>query len=202
MSESTVVDNVDESRVHNVEPSISNADENKDNKVDYGTYSRVLSKLKKLESSFKSLETEASQLRSEKLEAEGKKDDVIKSLRDQLKQKDDDLLKSKKTFGYKVLSSQVTAAARDMGAWDDDLVLKSLDFSEIEIDDDFSVDQKSLRAALDGLRKKKPRLFEDTKKQLADGLPETKPKKNEKTSFDKMSSSELIEAVRSGKIKL
>lgn len=171
-------------------------------KVDYRTYSKVLTKLKKLESSYKDLEGMAEDLKREKFEAEGNKDEALKSLKDQLRKKDDELSTTRKSYGFKVISSQVESAARTMGCVDTEALMKLMDFSQVMMDEDFNVDDKSLKVALEDTRKKRKWLFETQTKTLADGVPSSKPKveASQSEKLAKMSAKDIIEAVRAGKL--
>lgn len=115
---------------------------------------------------------------------------------EELKQKLD---KQNKVFAYKVFEKEAKTKALEMGANPKalDALIKSGDFSEVEIDyENFEVNQEQLANAIARMQKENEFFFTKTAKtpkdvQLSNSLPTSKP-------LSEMSSSEIEKLLKSG----
>jgi hypothetical protein len=137
-----------------------------------GALQRVLSEKKKEQAQRRELESRLQLLEQEKLEAEGKKEELIKALRTQVKDLSVKLNETKATYAERVVRDQIGLRAKELGCLDSDLLTKAINFDTLEVNEDnFSVDPQSLEAQLEGIRKTKPFLFKSVGPAIRDGVP-------------------------------
>lgn len=148
----------------------------------------LLAKLKEQQERTKSMQEKLDQIEQEKLAQSGKKDELIDNLKKTLKEKDDQLKSVTQTFALKTVNQQVIEAARSMGAEKPDVVMKLADLSDVQVGDDFSVDNEALKIALERVKADVPQLFKKATAAPRDGTPTTQ---GVKTSVQGMSISEL-----------
>jgi hypothetical protein len=156
--------------------------------VETKPHAGILSDLKKERDKRRELETKFQELERQKLEAEGKKDELIQSYKKQLdgyKQQVAISIKSK-------VEDQIAMKAKDLGCVDTELLLKTVDVNSVEVDStSFKItDPDSVALMIDQVRKSKPYLFKQSGPEVRDGLPTNKnaPAK----AFHEMSREELV----------
>lgn len=166
--------------------------------VPHETHKKLLSEKKAETTKRKELEARIAELENSKLEAEGKKDELIAKLRKDL---DGVSTKHKETlngFISQSLNSQVESLATKMGAVDTDAVSKLLDLSDVEVDPKtFKADQDSLETAIGELKKAKPYLFNKAAPKVNSKMPTGNVKTVNGKALKDMTSAELTEALRS-----
>jgi chromosome segregation ATPase len=134
----------------------------------------LLAEKKKIAEKAAEHEARLKAIEQEKLESQGKYQDINKTLKEQLSQEKASKEEIKKAFARKTLTSVVQSKARELGAEYPDAVLKLMDKSQIEligIDDDFNVDSDSVTMALEDLKKTYPSLFRSGSVKVKDVTP-------------------------------
>ena len=127
---------------------------NKEDVVKYETYSKATKDLHRWKSTAKEQDAAIQEL-NEKLktyelsqaENEGRKDDVIKSLRDELNQTKTQLKEKEKTYAYSVVSEQLKREAVNQGCVNPDKLIRLMsteDLKSIEVDDGFAINSDDL----------------------------------------------------------
>lgn len=164
--------------------------EQKRDVVKYDTYSKVVGHNKKLQSRLEELESRIMQTEQQKLEAEGKKDELIESLRSQLGEREEKLKDVTSTFAYRSVTEQVRAEAAKLGCVDSSALVKLLDLGEVDIDSEtFSANSEQIQGLLEQSKQKYPYLFGKPAPKFAEGVPSSNQKFEVDTS--KMSAAEL-----------
>lgn len=131
----------------------------------------LLAKLKAEQEKAKAAHEKLEQLEQEQLAHAGKKDELIESLKKQVREKDEKLKGVTQTFALKSVNSQVIDAARAMGCEKPEVIMRLADLSDVTVQDDFTVDQTALKAALDKVKSDLPELFKKTPAAPRDGVP-------------------------------
>lgn len=133
----------------------------------------LLAKLKAEQEKARAHEERLAQIEQDQLAAAGKKDELIDSLKKQVKEHQDKLKSVTQTFALKSVNSQVMDAARAMGCEKPEVVMRLADLSSVSVSDDFSVDAEALKTALDQVKSQVPELFKRTPGAIKDGSPTT-----------------------------
>jgi len=158
----------------------------------------LLGKLKSQTDKMKAMEEELGSLKNAKLTQEGKKDELIESLKDQLasvKQKESDL-------GWKIVSSQVGIEAAKRGCVNPEALMKLVDFGSVGVNaDSFSIASDDVNLILDKAMKDHSYLFKPTKTGPKDGGISSGFNSDGGKSFKDMSTKELLEAYKKISIK-
>jgi len=153
----------------------------------------LLAKLKEKSEAEQKLKEQLEQIEQDKLAQSGKKDELIDSLRKQIRERDEKLKTVTQTFAFKTVDQQVLDAARDMGCTKPEMIKKLADLSGVTVSDDFSVDRDALKLALEKVKEDLPELFKKTPSAPRDGTPAAIMQTNE---VGKMSIKELQDAYR------
>lgn len=171
-----------------------------DDKVQYDTYKKVLSEKKSLQSKFESMASELEQLKSEKLNLEGNKDKIIEELSGRVKKAEDGWKQSSKAFANKVFEKEAKAVALQLGAdpmFVDDLIAVGKTnkvFDAVEIKDDFTVDEGSLKEVFARMQKEKPIFFKNQAKPTKDvHVGHGSPKLSNGIDLSKASKDDLLD---------
>lgn len=181
----------------NLTPDASGAD----GKVAHSTYKKTVDEVKKLKEQLRLRDEKLSKAEQDKLEAEGKKDELIASL----KKKNGELETTHKTtlnsFIFSSLDTQVREEAARLGCVDTDAVVKLADLSSIDVDPKtFKADKKDLVALIEGMKKEKPYLFSKAGPKINSKLPSGKAvedeKPDEKEDLSKLSTEELKKRIK------
>jgi hypothetical protein len=149
----------------------------------------LLGKLKETGEKLKEMEKQLYGLKSEKLSAEGKKDELIETLKEQLnsaKQKEEELT-------WKAVSRQIGMEAAKKGCKNVDTLMKVVDFKNASIDmESFSVAQEDISMILEKAMKDHDYLFDTGVKPPKDGGVGKSPVPPSK-SLREMTTQELLE---------
>lgn len=141
-----------------------------------------------------------------KLQAEGKKDELIAQLQSQMKQIQTDFNKTKATYAFTSVKNQAASKAKELGCVDTDLLLKAMDLDSLQVnvvDDSFNVDIESLTTQLEQVRKAKPFLFKQAGPVIKDGIPSTQTmQKTGEVDFSKMTTQQLIDYAKKNPDKI
>lgn len=134
-----------------------------------------------------------------KLQAEGKKDELITQLQNQMKAAQAELKKTKATYALKSVKDQVKLKASTLGCVDTDLLSRAMDLESLNVsmvDDEFNVDDENLTAQIESIRKQKPFLFKQAGPEIKDGLPGTQRMQAVGSDYSKMSIEQMREMAR------
>jgi predicted nuclease with TOPRIM domain len=149
----------------------------------------LLGKLKEAGEKMKEMEKQLYALKSEKLSAEGKKDELIESLKEQvtnLKKREEELI-------WKAVSRQVGIEATKRGCKNVDTLMKVVDFKNVTLDtDSFSMAQEDINMILDRAVKEHDYLFDSGSKAPKDGGVGKNPEPPAK-NIKEMTTKELLE---------
>lgn len=116
----------------------------------------LLAEKKSMADKLAKYESDMQKINDSKLEAEGKKDEVIASLRKQLGETNEVLTKKEKSYNWNTVSSQIKEAAAAKGCTSPVKLLRLLgeeDLNSIEVYDDFSVNKNDLNRVLENAMK-------------------------------------------------
>lgn len=176
MSEESQVPSGEPSR----EPSGPTGDQNSKTNDPSGTmdkkgleqsYMKTLAQEKSLRERVKTLEMEKAEVERQKLEAEGKKDELIQHLKKENAEIKEREVKAEAAKAHEKISSQVANKALQMGCVDPELVKELVSHSSLDVDQSYRVGEDSLSLALDRLRQQKPYLFQGKKAAVIDAPP-------------------------------
>lgn len=144
----------------------NNEPEIKDPKAVLDKNRELLGKNKNLSTQNKELQDKLAQIEQEKLSAEGKKDELIESL----KKKVSDLESNTKNLGWNMVSSQIAVEAAKRGCVNTNTLMKVIDFQNASINtDDFSIAQDDVKTILDNAMKDHEYLFKKNVTPPKDG---------------------------------
>lgn len=183
------------------------------NGVDVKDPSAVLAKNKELlelirkeKQSKVEMQQKLQEIEQAKLQAEGKKDELITQLQAQMKQIQTEFNKTKATYAFTSVKNQAALKAKELGCIDTDLLLKAMDLDSLQVnvvDDSFNVDHESLTTQLEQVRKTKPFLFKQAGPTIKDGVPSTQSmQKTGEVDFNKMTTAQLIEYAKKNADKI
>lgn len=141
--------------------------------VAYSTYKKTLSELKRLKENYEKVLSDQERYEQEKLEAEGKKDEVIERLRRDLEKERQEKDRFTQQMAYEKVSSQIANAAAKRGCRDPQSFVRLIDreFTNLDIGKDFSLDDREINALLDQAEEKYKYFFEKPGPRVADGTP-------------------------------
>lgn len=163
------------------------------NVVAYESYQKALDEKKRIQ---KDLEAKAAKLKEyeqKELETTGKSQELLASLREELKKKEETLEKVVGNFAKKSVESVLMAEAAKLGCVDNELFKKAVDLSKLEVSsEDFSVNADDMKRVMDETVNKHPWLFKKGAQKFNDKLPSNQ--KDSPVEFTKMKESELLEA--------
>lgn len=145
----------------------------------------LLGKQRELKDRLAELEAQKSLMEQSKLEAAGKKDELIESLRKTLRDEQDARKKERNSYAYSVVSSKVREEAAKQGCVDGSAFIKLLekdDFNALEIGDNYNVNSDDLKRLVESKRDSLSFLFKKNVPPTSDVAPgrvenyETKPR--------------------------
>lgn len=155
----------------------------KADEVSYETHRKLLSEKKKLSQQFSQTQEELNKLREERMMAEGKKDELIATLKKDLNETKDRFKKQSANYAFKTVSSQVAAEAATMGCRDVEALIQLSDLTSLEIGDDFSIDKEQVKNMLESVKEQRSWLFDKPAPNVQTGTP-AKPNLEGKTLND------------------
>lgn len=143
--------------------------------VAYETYRRTVGEVKALKAKLAELQAQREAEEQQRLAEQGKWKEKAELLERALKEKDQKFETVVNNFAKKIFTESAKQVAMQVGVRKEaiDDVLKVADFSDIEIGEDFSVNQEQLKSKLEELSKQKPWFFEKQKPQVSPVLPST-----------------------------
>lgn len=114
-----------------------------------------------------------------KLKEEGKHKELAEQLQKQLEELDSVHKKTKATYAFKTVTSQIREHAVKSGCVDPDAMIKLATanglLDSVEPDDEFNLKAETVKEIVSNAQKAMPYLFGKTAPQIRDGIPQTKP---------------------------
>lgn len=155
-------------------------------KVSYDTYRKVLSEAKKAKASRAELEAELQGYKQKELEQKGESNQLIESLRKQLAEREASEKKMRENFAFNSFKSTVEALGAKHGCLDNEILLKSIDISAVEMSDDFSFNAEDLEREIAQLASKKSYLFQKKVPKVNDAAPTMPKTEKKKLTIDEL----------------
>lgn len=180
-------------------PEASSTADTKSDSVAYESYQKALHQKKKAQTENAELQAELKALREEKLQREGKIEELNATYKTERDQFEAELKKTKQQYAWNSLTNSIKAEAEKHGCLDTDLLIKAIDdddLNRINVGENFSIDNESLNSVIADTKKKKPMLFKASSVPVANGTPNTKVEKPAKKQMKDMSLDELREAYK------
>ncbi len=159
----------------------------------------LLSSLQKEKQSKIELMQKMKEIEQSKLQAEGKKDELIAQLQADLRQTQGDYNKTKAKYALKTVKSQVALKAKELGCIDTEMLTKAMNLEGLQVnivDDDFNVDESNLMQELETVRKQKSYLFKQPGPEIRDGTPNTNIAKTGPVDYSKLTTAQIIEMAK------
>ncbi len=145
----------------------------------------LLGKQRELKDRLAELESQKALMEQSKLEAAGKKDELIESLRKSYREEQEARKKERNGYAYSVVSSKIKEEAAVQGCVDGNAFIKLLDkddFNALEIGDNYDVNGEDLKRLVESKRDALHFLFRKNVPPTSDVAPgrvenyETKPR--------------------------
>jgi len=130
-------------------------EQDKHDGIAYDSYKKAVNQYKSAKSEADSLRAKLQQYEEEKLESQGRKDEVIASLRKQLGELDDKYRGSQRSYTWNVVGAQIKSELAAKGVRNPEKALKYAkaahkdDLSAIEVDEDYNVNHQDLSRFVD-----------------------------------------------------
>lgn len=153
------------------ETSENSSAENQDkNTVAYSTYSKAIGEIKSLKSKLNDFMSKEQEREQSILSEQGKFKELNQSLSSKLKDSETKLEQMQKTFAKSIFSKEAKNIAMQMGAMPEALedLVKTGDWSEVEIDEQFNINENQLKEAIGKIQKSKPYFFKKDVKRVQD----------------------------------
>lgn len=162
--------------------------------VKHETYMKVLSEAKAAKAKLAEFEAQVERDRQAKLEAEGKSKELAEEYKRKFEEAEKKSMTFAKTYGQKVFTAETKSVALELGANPEAVedLIKTGDWSDVEIGQDFSVDREKIKASLVRMQQQKPWFFRSQVTPPRDVNPGSKVATGSK-SPNEMSVEELIE---------
>lgn len=148
-------------------------EEQKKDFVSYDTYRRAVGEVKALKAKLNELLAQKEAEEQQRLAEQGRWKEKAELLEKTLREKDERLNNIVSTFARRVFEESAKQVAQEVGVRKEAVqdVLRVADFSDIEVTEDFTVNQQQLRSKLESLAKEKPWFFEQKKPQVPSATP-------------------------------
>lgn len=170
-----------------------------DDKVAFASFQKALHEKKLAQEKLTSTEQELKVLREEKLQREGKNDQLLEEYRGTIKQISGELTSVKSNYAWSTLTGEIKREAMKSGCTDPDKLIKLMDDQDLKslsenVGEDFSINKESLKGVIDKNKKDNFFLFKDSSKSMATGNPTTKKiDTNEGKSLKDLTTDEIKE---------
>lgn len=185
--------------VEHSEETSGNSESSKQDKVAYDSYMKALHEKKMAQGRQSELEAELQKLREEKLEREGKIEELNQTYKKERDTYKSELEQTKKMYAWNSLTNSIKAQAVKHNCVDTDLLIKAIDdedLKRINMGEDFSIDTESLDSVIADTKKKRPHLFKPSSAPAVNGVPNAKISSPKKKELKDMSLDELREAYK------
>jgi hypothetical protein len=155
---------------------------------------KLLGENKKLKQQMAELQRIAESAQQEKLQAEGKKDELIQSLKKEKELLNQKVVGTHSAFATRVIHGELKAEAAKSGCVSLEDFVRLVDIESIEVDDNYNPDPEKVKALVQDAMKNKPYLFSKSAPNINSKLPGSGDvSMGEKEDFSKLSSKELLE---------
>ncbi len=178
----------------------SGDDEGKKDVVAYDTYRKAIGEVKATKAKLAEYEAMIETERQAKLSEQGKYKEQAEDLMKKLSEKDLQIKKTVQTFGRKVFEQETKQIALQLGARTEavDDILKVGDFSDVEIDENFSINKEQLKMKVEELAKAKPYFFANSPSKINDVVPSGKSQ-GSTSDLSKLSREEILALLKNAK---
>lgn len=166
--------------------------------VAYETYSKVLGEAKKVRGENRELKERLDAIENQKLQAEGKKDEVISNLQNKIAELNSGLQKKDQVFGWSVVENKLKQNALEAGCTDLNAFMSLVPNEEldtIKLDEKYNVDIDSVSGVVSRVKDKYKtlNLFGKPTPNISDKAPNSGFNQVPGKDRSKMSTEELIE---------
>lgn len=165
--------------------------------VSYESYQKLLNEKKKIQEKHTESQTRLEEYEQAKLEAEGKLKEALDNQKKLAEKYKSDNVEIIKRVGTKAAKSQITREAEKLGCVDVDAAFNLLDLSDLEMNEEFEYDSKTLSDKLQGFAKSKSYLFKKDFKLPSDLNPSNNSIASK--SLAELSEAELKELLKNAK---
>ncbi len=119
------------------------------------------------------LEAQLRSIQETELEKEGKHKEAAEFYKKKALELEDNLNIKTGKYAVKVITSQVRAAAAEMGCIDNEALVQLAPIADLkdDMDDDYNVKGEAVKSMLDMMQQKRPWLFKKTAPVIEDGKP-------------------------------
>lgn len=171
--------------------------------VKYETYQRTLSEAKKAKARLAELEAKTSLLEQEKLEGEGKKDELIAKLKERVSDVEKKYKEGVGNFAYQSLQSQIQSEATKLGCVDVDALTRLVDLDVLDVDEStFRADSEQVRDLVESAKRDRPYLFSKKGPAIGPHIPNTTHAPSPENDLKKLSTEELKAKIKEIDAKL
>jgi gas vesicle protein len=155
--------------------SASGAEINQRDTVAYSTYKKALGEAKRAKEEARLLSEQKRRWEEQQLEAEGKKDEVINRLRQELEEKERVAKEEQKRRAFDRVNSQVISEASKRGCKDPNSLAKLLrdEYASLDYDKDLNIVPQDMDLLFEKATSKHAYFFEKAAPKVADGVPTT-----------------------------
>lgn len=171
------------------QPSKSSGDAGEKGKVAYESFQKVLGEKKQTQEKLSSAEAELKALREEKLQREGKSQELIDEYRKTIEKLSSDLKDTKNNYAWSTVKKEIRTEAEKHGCTDSEKLIRLMDNDDLKtlsenIGDDFSINKESLKNVIEKNKKDNFFLFSSAGKTFVTGNPNPKSPEPEKKQKD------------------
>lgn len=166
--------------------------------VSWTSHKKLLAEKKRRDEQLAELQSKLDAFEQKKMEGEGKKDDVIASLRKQNEELSRSVKKKDAEYSWNVVSSQIKERAIQDGCTDASKLLRLMeqeDLNAVEVDESFRVNGKDLEVLMEKAKKENPFLFKKATAPVSD-LPPANAVQPGGKEVGKMSAEEIMNQLR------
>lgn len=165
------------------------------NHVAYESFQKVLNEKKAAQIKAEQTQSELQKLRDEKLEREGKQSELIEQYRKQISELEGNLTKTKQSYGWNTVKSELSRIAQLEGCTNPDKLIKLMsddDLNAIEVGENFAIDTESVKKVIERNKKDNHFLFKTTQSAVVNSNPNNKiSTKEREEDISKLSIDEL-----------
>lgn len=163
--------------------------------VAYETHQKLLSEKKKLQSKAEAYESELQKLREEKLGTEGKKDELLTEYKKKYEDLEGKFKGSVGKFAMKTLADAIEKEALKSGCLNPKSLSRLVDMAEIDVNEDFDVNQDQLKKAIEKVKTENPFMFAKSAPGYVDVTKPVVGDTSTKPALDKMSMNDKVKAL-------
>lgn len=154
---------------------------------------KLLGENKKLKSEMARLRELADAAQQEKLQAEGKKDELIAALKREKEELSKKVVGTHSAFAMRVISGELKAEAAKQGCVALEDFVRLVDVNDIEVDENYNPDPEKVKTLVQDALKSKPYLFSKSGPKVNASLPNGVVPDPQKEDLSKFSAQQLLE---------